>query len=69
MQLLRVPTVGTDSEFVMGLVDLAVERAGEARGEDVEQPTWPGSDPRPSTCLPGCCPNLRQARPAACGSD
>lgn len=69
MELLRVPTVGTDTEFVMGLVDLALERAAEARGEDVEQPTWPGADPRPSTCLPGCCPNLRVARPAACGSD
>lgn len=69
MQLLRLPTVGVDTEFVMGLVDLALERAAEARGEDVEQPTWPGSDPRPSTCLPGCCPNLSQARPAACGAD
>lgn len=69
MQLLRVPTVGTDTEFVMGLVDLAVERAAEARGEDVDRPTWPGSEPRPSICAPGCCPNLRQARPAACGSD
>ena len=24
---------------------------------------------RPSVCAPGCCPNLRQARPALCGSD
>lgn len=69
MDLLRVSTVGTDTEFVMGLVDLAVERAAEARGEAVDQPTWPGSDPRPSVCLPGCCPNLRVAKPAACGSD
>jgi protoporphyrin/coproporphyrin ferrochelatase len=23
----------------------------------------------PSVCAPGCCPNLRQARPALCGSD
>lgn len=69
LDLLRVPTVGTDTEFVVGLVDLAVERAAEARGEAVAQPTWPGVDPRPSTCLPGCCPNLRVARPAVCGSD
>jgi ferrochelatase len=23
----------------------------------------------PSVCAPSCCPNLRQARPALCGSD
>ncbi|WP_151526811.1 ferrochelatase [Serinicoccus kebangsaanensis] len=69
LDLLRVPTVGTDTEFVMGLVDLVLERAAQARGEDVPMPTWPGSDPRPALCLPGCCPNLRVARPAACGSD
>ncbi|ANS77988.1 Ferrochelatase, protoheme ferro-lyase [Serinicoccus hydrothermalis] len=69
MDLLRVPTVGTDTEFVMGLVDLAMERATQAREEEVELPTWPGDAPRPAVCLPGCCPNLRQAKPAACGSD
>lgn len=69
MTVLRVPTVGVDTEFVTGLVDLAVERAAQTRGEDVQTPTWPGNDPRPAVCLPGCCPNLRQARPAACGSD
>lgn len=69
MELLRVPTVGTDAEFVSGLVDLVLERAAEARGEAVDRPTWPGADPRPSICAPGCCPNLRAARPAACGRD
>ncbi|WP_237767580.1 ferrochelatase [Serinicoccus sp. CUA-874] len=69
IDMLRVPTVGTDTEFVMGLVDLALERAAQARDEDVERPTWPGGEPRPSICRPGCCPNLRQAKPAACGSD
>lgn len=69
MDLLRVPTVGTDTEFVIGLVDLAVERAAQARGEQVPLPTWPGSDPRPAICRPGCCPNLRVSQPAACGSD
>ena len=36
----------------------------------------PGSEPvihagdvRPSVCAPGCCPNLRTAKPALCGSD
>lgn len=69
IDLLRVPTVGTDAEFVSGLVDLVVERAAEARGESVDQPTWPGHEPRPSVCLPGCCPNLRVAKRAACGRD
>ncbi len=69
LEVLRVPTVGTDAEFVSGLVDLVLERAGEARGEDVDRPTWPGTDTCPSVCAPGCCPNLRVARPAACGRD
>jgi len=69
LDLLRVPTVGTDTEFVMGLVDLALERAAQARGEEVATPTWPGGEVRPAICRPGCCPNLRVAKPAACGSD
>ena len=69
LDLLRVPTVGTDPEFVSGLVDLALERAAEARGGQPVRPTWPGERPRPSTCLPGCCPNLRVDRRAACGMD
>ncbi|HBO54633.1 MAG TPA: ferrochelatase [Janibacter terrae] len=69
IDLLRAPTVGTDTEFVVGLVDLVLERAAQARGEAVPTPTWPGDDPRPAVCLPGCCPNLRTARPAACGTD
>ncbi len=69
LEVLRAPTVGTDPEFVSGLVDLVLERAAEARGEDVERPAWPGTAACPSVCAPGCCPNLRLARPAACGSD
>lgn len=65
LSLVRVPTVGTDAEFVAGLVDLLLERAAEARGELV--PSGPGV--RPSVCPPGCCPNLRTALPALCGSD
>ena len=67
--MVRVPTVGTDPEFVSGLVDLLLERAGEARDEQPNRPVWPGSDVRPSRCLPGCCPNLRVAKPALCGQD
>ncbi len=69
LEMVRVPTVGIDPEFVSGLVDLVLERAAEARGEDVVQPVWPVPVPRPSVCLPGCCPNLRVAKPAACGAD
>ncbi|MER7070730.1 ferrochelatase [Terrabacter sp. NPDC000476] len=61
----RVPTVGTDAAFVRDLVDALLERAAEARGEAV--PQFEGR--MPSVCAPGCCPNLRQARPALCGSD
>ncbi|QGN57524.1 ferrochelatase [Nostocoides sp. HKS02] len=69
LRLVRVPTVGTDPEFVSGLVDLIEERAAEARGEDPARPAWPGRAAMPSVCAPGCCPNLRQARPALCGRD
>lgn len=69
IDLRRVPTVGIDTEFVMGLVDLVLERAAQARGEDVDTPTWPGTDARPAICRPGCCPNLQTHQPAACGSD
>ncbi|EWT01872.1 ferrochelatase [Intrasporangium oryzae NRRL B-24470] len=64
-RLVRVPTVGTDPTFVADLVDALLERAAEARGEAV--PDFEGR--RPSVCAPGCCPNLRQHRPALCGSD
>ena len=69
IEVLRVPTVGVDPQFVSGVVDMVIERAAEARGESPERPTWPPSEPRPSVCAPGCCPNLRVAKPAACGRD
>ena len=65
LRLVRVPTVGTSPTFVGDLVDALLERAAEARGEGV--PQFEGR--RPSVCEPGCCPNLRHARPALCGSD
>jgi len=70
LRLVRVPTVGTDPQFVSGLVDLLEERAAQARGEDATCPAWPTVDgPLPAVCPPGCCPNLRMAKPALCGSD
>lgn len=70
LEMVRVPTVGTDPEFVSGLVDLAFERATQARGQAPSAvPSWPRSDVFPPICRPGCCPNLRASRPALCGSD
>lgn len=69
LEVLRVPTVGIDPQFVSGIVDLVVERAAQARGETPECPSWPVAEPWPSVCAPGCCPNLRIAKPAACGAD
>jgi ferrochelatase len=70
LEMVRVPTVGTDPEFVSGLVDLVLERATQARGSvPVISPSWPGNVVPPAVCRPGCCPNLRAAKPALCGSD
>jgi protoporphyrin/coproporphyrin ferrochelatase len=70
LQMVRVPTVGTDPEFVSGLVDLVIERAAQARGGATgPSPSWPGDEVSPSVCRPGCCPNLRAAKPALCGTD
>ena len=70
LEMVRVPTVGTDPEFVSGLVDLVLERAAQARGAaTVTSPAWPGDEVRPAVCRSGCCPNLRAAKPALCGPD
>ncbi len=68
LRMVRVPTVGTDPEFVSALVDLVEERADQARGGVPVMAAWPG-EPMPAICRAGCCPNLRAARPAACGVD
>jgi len=69
LEMVRVPTVGIDAQFVSGLVDLVLERSALARGDDVDQPAWPDPQPRPVVCRAGCCPNLRVATPACCGQD
>jgi protoporphyrin/coproporphyrin ferrochelatase len=70
LEMVRVPTVGTDPEFVSGLVDLVLERAAQARGSaSVVAPAWPGQEAFPAVCPSGCCPNLRAAKTALCGSD
>ncbi|MDV3220886.1 ferrochelatase [Intrasporangium sp.] len=65
LRFVRASTVGTDRGFVADLVDAVAERAAEARGAPV--PAFEGR--MPSVCAAGCCPNLREARPALCGRD
>lgn len=65
----RVDTPQPTSSFVAGLVDLMLERAAEARGEEPVRVTWRDLDSHPSVCPPGCCPNLSTAAPALCGQD
>ncbi len=67
LRLVRVPTVAEQPEFVAGLVDLLVQRAAQARGAISAAPA--DEDAWPAICRPGCCPNLREHRPALCGSD
>ena len=73
LEMVRVPTVGVDQEFIVGLVDLLEERAAQARADaDPGEPAptlrqWPPSRPMPAVCAPGCCPNLREAKPTLCG--
>ena len=69
VRMIRVPTAGTHPLFVEALVDLLQERAAEARDEVVIPARADMGDLRPSVCDPGCCPNLRAARPALCGRD
>lgn len=69
LRFLRVPTAGTHPLFVAGLVDLVSERAAQARDEVVIPEQVDNGDLRPPVCAPGCCPNLRVAKPALCGQD
>jgi ferrochelatase len=65
----RAATVGTHPEFVAGLVDLLVERAALARGEQPPRPVLGDLPPVHVVCPVGCCPNPRGEKPAACGAD
>lgn len=63
----RAATAGVDQDFVGALIDLAVERAQAARGESVNPNVIPGGRVGPYSCVPGCCPNLRDPdRPVLC---
>lgn len=63
----RAATAGTHPAFVAGLVDLLVERAAAARGEDPERPVVDDGPVGWYDCQPDCCRNLRDPeRPALC---
>ncbi|GAB2467823.1 ferrochelatase [Promicromonospora xylanilytica] len=72
MTAVRAGTVGTREPFVSGLVDLLLERAALARGDDVTEATVGSLPALRSVCAPGCC--LRRdgepsGVPALCGTD
>ncbi len=56
----RAATAGVHPDFVSGLVDLLVERAAAARGEEPAKPVIDGGVPGWYACQPNCCPNLRE---------
>jgi ferrochelatase len=63
----RAATAGTHPAFVRGLVDLLLERAAAARGEQPERPVVEGGPVGWDDCQPDCCRNLRDPqRPALC---
>jgi len=63
----RAATAGTHPAFVSGLVDLLLERAAAARGEDPARPVVAGGPLGWDDCQPDCCRNLRDPlRPALC---
>lgn len=72
MTAVRAGTVGTRQPFVSGLVDLLLERAALARGDEVTEATVGSLPALRSVCAPGCC--LRRdgepsGVPALCSTD
>jgi protoporphyrin/coproporphyrin ferrochelatase len=55
----RAATAGTHPAFVAGLVDLMLERAAAARGEEPARPVVEGGPVGWYDCQPDCCRNLR----------
>ena len=72
MTAVRAGTVGTRAPFVQGLVDLIVERAGLARGEQVAEATVGSLPAFPSVTPPDCCLRRHEEPsgiPALCSED
>jgi protoporphyrin/coproporphyrin ferrochelatase len=67
MAFARAASAGDHPAFVSGLVDLMVERAAAARGEQAERPVLGSAPVGWYECRPDCCTNLREpGRPALC---
>ena len=56
----RAATAGVHPSFVAGLVDLMLERAAAARGENPPRPVVDDGVAGWYACRSGCCPNLRE---------
>lgn len=72
MTAVRAGTVGTRAPFVSGLVDLIIERAGLARGEQVDEATVGALPAFPSVTPPDCCLRRHEEPsgiPALCSED
>jgi ferrochelatase len=72
MTAVRAGTVGTRAPFVQGLVDLIVERAGLARGEQADEATVGSLPAFPSVTPPLCCLRRHEEPsgiPALCSED
>jgi ferrochelatase len=67
LPLARAATAGTHPAFVGALVDLVLERAAAARGEEPDRPVVEGGAVGWYDCQPDCCTNLRDpSRRALC---
>jgi ferrochelatase len=65
----RAATAGNHPAFVGGLVDLMLERAAAARGEQPQKLVLGSASPGWYKCQADCCPNLSEpARPVVCGA-
>jgi ferrochelatase len=63
----RAATAGDHPLFVSGLVDLMMERAVAARGQEPDCPILGSAPVGRFECRADCCPNLREpGRPALC---
>ena len=63
----RASAAGDHPAFVSGLVDLMVERAASARGDEPDRPVVGSAPVGWYECRADCCPNLREpGRPALC---
>ena len=56
---LRTPTLRAARD-----VEIVAATAAQARGEEPVRATWRDLDSHPAVCPAGCCPNLRDPRPA-----